>query len=178
MNRKLFFWLEKLKITPAERKAVSVLMILLVLLTTLNMTITPSVPFGDDYYNNLEKQFEARTAMLREKENKLMKHYFPPLKEKEITTVSIDTVTVDSSRKAAAEKNDQQADNGLIDINKADQQTLESLPGIGPTYAKRIINYREKKGGFKSFKELIKIKGIGKKRLENLKPFIKLRDSE
>lgn len=59
-----------------------------------------------------------------------------------------------------------------ININTADQATLELLPGIGETYAKRIIEYRETNGGFKAVDELVNIKGIGPKRYEKLRPVV------
>ncbi len=59
-----------------------------------------------------------------------------------------------------------------ININTADQATLELLPGIGETYARRIIDYRETNGGFKAVDELINIKGIGPKRFEKLRPVV------
>ncbi len=59
-----------------------------------------------------------------------------------------------------------------INVNEADQATLELLPGIGPSYAKRIIEYREANGGFDSISELINIKGIGEKRLAKIRPLI------
>ncbi len=59
-----------------------------------------------------------------------------------------------------------------INVNEADQATLELLPGIGPAYAKRIIEYREANGGFDSVGELINIKGIGEKRLATIRPLI------
>lgn len=59
-----------------------------------------------------------------------------------------------------------------ININTADQATLELLPGIGETYAKRIIEYRETNSGFKTVDELINIKGIGPKRFEKLRPVV------
>ena len=59
-----------------------------------------------------------------------------------------------------------------INVNEADQATLELLPGIGPSYAKRIIEYREASGGFDSISELLKIKGIGEKRLAKIRPLI------
>ncbi len=61
-----------------------------------------------------------------------------------------------------------------ININTADQATLQLLPGIGETYAKRIIEYREQNGGFKSVNELMKIRGIGEKRLQRLRPVVTL----
>lgn len=48
-----------------------------------------------------------------------------------------------------------------IDINKADIETLSKLPGIGPVKSKAIVDYREKKGEFKSLIELTNVKGIG-----------------
>lgn len=48
----------------------------------------------------------------------------------------------------------------LIDINKADSTIWESLPGIGPTLAKRIILYREKLGGFLDMSQLLEVWGL------------------
>lgn len=55
---------------------------------------------------------------------------------------------------------------GLIDINTATAAQLQTLPGIGEVIAQRIIDYREANGPFSSIGELIKVKGIGEKRLE------------
>lgn len=53
-----------------------------------------------------------------------------------------------------------------ININTATVQQLMELPGIGQTYAQRIVDYREKNGAFSSVEELLYVKGIGEKRLE------------
>lgn len=49
----------------------------------------------------------------------------------------------------------------LIDINRADREELETLHGIGPAKASKIIEYREEYGGFNAVEELMEIKGIG-----------------
>ena len=60
-----------------------------------------------------------------------------------------------------------------ISVNKAELDEFEALPGIGPSLARRIIEYREQNGGFKEIADLKKVKGIGEKLFEKIKPFIK-----
>ena len=65
-----------------------------------------------------------------------------------------------------------------LNINTATQKELEFLPTVGPGRAKIIIDYREKKGKFKSIEELERIKGIGPATIEKLRPLIILEDDE
>ena len=60
----------------------------------------------------------------------------------------------------------------LLNINTASAEELETLSGIGPQMAQRIIQYREEHGNFTSVDALTKVKGLGEKTLEKLKPFI------
>ncbi len=61
---------------------------------------------------------------------------------------------------------------GSINLNTASVQELMRLPGIGETYAKRLIAYRQEHGPFDSVDDLIKIKGIGPKKLEKIRHFL------
>ncbi len=62
----------------------------------------------------------------------------------------------------------------LLDINAAIKSDLMTLPKIGPVTAERIIRYRDDFGPFKTVEDLLKVKGIGTKTLEKLKPFIQI----
>ena len=59
-----------------------------------------------------------------------------------------------------------------ININTASEKELQRLPQIGPAKAKLITEYRNKNGKFNNIEDLLKIKGIGKKTLEKLKPYL------
>jgi competence protein ComEA len=56
-----------------------------------------------------------------------------------------------------------------VNINTATSAELESLPGVGPKLAQRIIEYREKNGGFKKLEDLMSVQGIGEKNFLKLK---------
>ena len=59
-----------------------------------------------------------------------------------------------------------------LDINSARIEELMALPGIGETLAQRMVEYRKSHGGFRSVDELRKVRGIGEKRMEQLRPLV------
>ena len=97
------------------------------------------------------------------------KIYIPSQEDKEnneqkqyITTESGDTTNIKENSKIEGE-------NEKVNINTANQSELETLPGIGPSLASRIIEYREQNGKFNSIEELKNVKGIGDAKFEDLK---------
>ena len=57
----------------------------------------------------------------------------------------------------------------LVNINTADAERLQSLKGIGPALAQRIIEYREQNGAFKTIDDIKNVRGIGDKRFADMK---------
>lgn len=63
-----------------------------------------------------------------------------------------------------------------IDINRAEAWLLEALPGIGPSKAQAIIDYRQQNGGFSDISELLNINGIGQSIYNDIKDKITVGD--
>ena len=60
----------------------------------------------------------------------------------------------------------------LVNINTAGAAELEKLPGIGPSLAKKIVEFRQKNGNFKSTSDLTAVQGIGEKKFEQIKNMV------
>ena len=97
------------------------------------------------------------------------KIYIPSiLDEKEIEYVSTengDNVIIEDKTKEKT---------GKVNINKTKQTELEQIPGIGPSTALKIINYRNEKGEFNSIEEIKEISGIGDKKFNEIKEHIEV----
>ncbi|HXJ18483.1 MAG TPA: helix-hairpin-helix domain-containing protein [Candidatus Polarisedimenticolia bacterium] len=59
-----------------------------------------------------------------------------------------------------------------VDLNTATVQELEQLPGIGPTTAKAIVQFRAKSGRFRRVEDLLAVRGISEAKLQKLRPYI------
>lgn len=66
------------------------------------------------------------------------------------------------------------AGESLVNLNTADQATLETLPGVGPVTAESILAWRTDNGGFTAVDELLEVDGIGEATLEDLAPLVTL----
>lgn len=101
----------------------------------------------------------------------------PSLEEYEVSKPSFDATaanTADLSQAdgTTASSNTSATDNNLININTASSAELQTLNGIGPSTAEKIIADREASGPFGSIEDLMRVSGIGEKKFASLAPYI------
>lgn len=66
------------------------------------------------------------------------------------------------------------AEGGVVDLNAADLAALDTLPGVGPAIAQRILDWRDANGPFHSVEELLEVSGIGPATLEKLRERVRV----
>ena len=93
-------------------------------------------------------------------------------------STSMSTLAADNSGVSIKNSNNamqssmQQTDK--ININKATNEQLAEIKGLGPKKAQGIIDYREANGDFKNIESLMEVKGIGSNTLQKITPYISL----
>ena len=97
-----------------------------------------------------------------------MKIYIPTVNE--TTNENINT----ENTYATQNSNTQEKATDKININTASESELDTLPGIGPSTALKIIKYREETGKFKSIEDIKEVSGIGESKYEQIKDLIKI----
>ena len=99
------------------------------------------------------------------------KHYVIP-KQGEQIPVDVNAGGGSTSGATQTSGGNAQGQGGLVNINNATLEQLDTLPGVGEATANKIITYREENGGFKSIEDLKNVKGIGDKKFEDMKSSI------
>lgn len=131
-------------------------------------------------------QFLIISVAIGQSVRTIQKTYFKPdfseKIENEIAEFKSLSIDIDESKLNYTQENLSKSDDikpkisvKSLDVNTASKNDLMTLPKIGPVTAEKIIQYRDDFGPFKSIEDLLKIKGIGQKTLDQLKPFIQIK---
>ncbi len=88
-----------------------------------------------------------------------------------ITAVALSATALSAQSKAPAQKSTATAA-APVNLNTATAEQLATIPGVGPKMAERIVDYRQKNGGFKKIEDLMNVSGVGEKSFLKMKPLI------
>ena len=98
-----------------------------------------------------------------------------PKKGEEITNIANSSPEELKTSSSASSKSNQYSSiksTSKVNINKATQTELEMIPGVGPSTALKIIEYREQNGKFHSIEDIKNVSGIGDVKYEQMKEYI------
>ena len=98
----------------------------------------------------------------------------PSKEEKNQNNVQSKTTEKSQNTNSLATNATTKTQNTKVNINTATQTELETLPGIGPSTASKIVSYRKENGKFKNIEEIKKVSGIGDSKFEKIKELIKV----
>ncbi|MEX2600821.1 MAG: helix-hairpin-helix domain-containing protein [Balneolaceae bacterium] len=179
MRRKIYFFLDRLQISRNERIVLAVCGAVLILLTLLNVASERTPEYDPELYRELELLFEERSRASESENRAILARYRGEI-DNDSLMAPADTVSEPPGRDV--ERDTLQPEAGgegklVVDINRADVEVLQELPGIGPVYASRILEWREQHGNFTETEQLLEIRGIGERRLEILLPYIRIEES-
>ena len=85
-----------------------------------------------------------------------------------------DACVTKNDSKIEKEEDNTSTVSGKININKSNQDEIQTIPGIGESKAKSIIDYREKNGEFKTIEDIKNVSGIGDSLFEKIKEYIEV----
>jgi competence protein ComEA len=157
---KLKDFLSYFTFTKLESRAIVLIILAILIGTTIKVVQNQSVSTPFDF-SSFDKEFAYKTSLYKNVENLTT----------EDTTES-ETTEETQIKKDKKGKKEQNLKEKSININTATKEDLIKLPGVGPSTAEKIIEYREKINGFKKIEDIMKVKGIGQKKFEKMKPYI------
>ena len=172
MQRRRFFFFERLAIPRRERIAVIVLLVTVLFFSAGLYFLQQKVYYNKEYYRDLERVFQDRTRQLTAGQEKALTADSQPSRSAKFGRGVLQSVSDGSIAPDSLE------DGERIDINQANRNLLQELPGVGPAYAQRIVSWRERNGPFRSPDQLMEVDGIGPVRMEAIRPLVKVSPTE
>lgn len=180
LRNNLYFLLDRLNITKAERLAMVTITTLIVLITMGAAILEPDNPFPDEHYAFADSVFRVLSERKAADHISLMARYEPPTISNTEPMMALQTSIPNASifqpRPAKKSGSAPLPAPESIAINTAVATELDRLPGIGPITAEVIVNYRKEHGPFQDLSHIMRVKGIGPKKWEQIRPYLRLNE--
>lgn len=158
---KLKNFVSYLTFTKLESRAI-ILIILAILVGTAIKIIKNQTAFNSFNFESFDKEFIYKTNLYQSVSDLAL-----------VDTITNSGTTEEiNTKKSEKSKKEHNLKEKSININSATKDELIKLPGVGPSTAEKIIEYREKINGFKKIEDIMKVKGIGQKKFDKMKPYI------
>lgn len=181
VNTFIYFLASRLQITAAEKTLVLLLGGLLILVSGSRQVLSAveQPEHSKSHYEDRVALFQQRAELIHEELSALQQQYYPGEQIAQRSTEAIAETTPDpgiseaidteqtvSARVPATSgtESSSAAQEAKVNINTATSAQLESLPGIGPAIAARIIEYRETHGPFERIEDIKNVRGIAEGR--------------
>ena len=178
LNNYLFFLFDRLNITKSERFAIVSITTLIVLVSLMATLVRRDIPFPDEHYAFADSLFTALSQQRTAERAELMARYDPPSMDNTKPDSALDPrntrQTSTRAKTAASAKSSKLPAPESINLNTANANELGQLPGIGPKTAEAIITYRQTNGPFQELAHITRVKGIGSKKWEQIRPYLRL----
>ncbi len=182
IRRRFFFWIERLNITRGERRFVVTAIITSLTIWLADGFVAPSKPpYNDTFYQPLDSLYARYVQHIHTRDSLIHHYYYTAVDSPKNIAHGVPfaipgDVSISSAEKQRVQKS--APPRHSIDINRADSAALVTLPGIGPIIAGKIIDYRNTHGPFRDLNSLKKVSGIGEKKLQHVRPFLKLKTNK
>jgi comEA protein len=166
-------WLKNISFTKSESRVI--LFIVLVLVAGFSIKYYKQIISGNvssTYdFTKFDSTFRSKSNSV--KENKLSTKQADSSDPED----SLIRQSVFSNDTLNEKENLSETSGRVININTAGKDELVELPGVGESIAEKILDYRAKVKGFKNVEELMNVSGIGKKKFERIRSYIKTTDN-
>jgi len=164
--------MERLQIRRGERRVIGTLVVILLGVSLLRWIHQSAPDYDRKSYRAFDAALAQRLDSWKADHNKKLSRYYPDVDSLEDTT-KVEKAEKESVRSGdPSDSSPKSTEQKVIDLNRAGTDQLEKLPGIGPVIAGRIKRWRDEHGGYQRESDLRKVKGIGTKRLEKIKPLV------
>ena len=165
--------------TKGERVAIIVLAAVILLLIAANFFVANRPSDVNFHLHNLDSIWalhdKSKDESLKTKEFLSRQVTKSPSHHVKTKSLNVSKSELNSQKpKAKSQKLKANSPKLIVNINSADTLELQSLPGIGSFFARNIVSYREKLGGFTDLNQMLEVYAFDSARLETITPYINI----